>query len=350
MRTKIMLALLAGLAAAGGAAAQTIPADRLLAQDVEVRSGPGMNFYPTMKLKANQSVKVRRALTDQPGWLEIEPPPGSASWINTKFLTQDAKDPRQWFVKPDAPAPTMPATNVDGVGRPNVISPMRLSPGTIVVAYGNNNKVEADGETWLPIIPHVGDVRYIPASAVQPTTTAAKMTTPATWTLTPQNLYTPEAALALAQQREAANDRAGAIQAYQQVLGDPNASPNSKSFASNAIARLQQPAYGAVQGTTTSLSPANPAASAAVNLQTLKAPEWSAYGRLRETKLTTVDGLPLYSLEDANANILTYVSTSPTKSLQTYIGRWVSVYGPLMYRPDAAVRMPYVVASHVSAP
>jgi uncharacterized protein YgiM (DUF1202 family) len=345
MRNKIMLALWAGLASAGTLAAQTIPMDRVIAQDVEVRSGPGMNFYPTSKVKAGDHVRVQRALTDQPGWLEIEPPAGSYSWINTKFLTQDTKDPRQWFVKSDTPV--LPGSGVEGAGRPNRET-MRLPPGTIVVAVAN--KAELEGETWLPIKPHTGEARYIPATAVQPAATTVKTNSPATWTLTPQNMFTPDAALAAAQQREAQNDRAGAMQLYQQVLNDPNASPNSRSLASNAIARLQQPAYGSVQATTTSLSPANSAATTALNLQTYKAAEWSAYGRLRDRKMTTQDGQPLYSLEDSNDRVLTYVSTIAGKSLQSYVGRWISVYGPMMYRPDAAVTMPYVVASHISAP
>ena len=45
-----------------------------------------------------------------------------------------------------------------------------------------------------------------------------------------------------------------------------------------------------------------------------------------------------------------YVSTIPGKSLQSYVGRTVSVYGPTMYRPDAAVRLPFLVVSHVAVP
>jgi uncharacterized protein YgiM (DUF1202 family) len=348
MRTKIMLALAAGWASVGVAAAQTIPADRVVAQDVEARSGPGTNFYPTSKLKAGEHVKVRRVLTDQPGWLEIEPPAGSYNWINTKFLKQDAQDPRQWFVTSQEPAQTIPGSSIEGTGRPNVFAPVRLKPGTIVVAI--RAKVDPEGESWLPIVPHTDEARYIPATAVQPTTGAAKMNSPASWILTSQGTYTTDPVLAQAMDKEKANDRAGAVQLYQQIANNPNADPNSQVFARNALARLQQPAYGTVQGTTMSLSPANPTPSAALNLQTLKAPEWSVYGRLRATTLKTVDGQPLYSLEDARANVLTYVSTSPNKSLQNYIGRWIAVYGPQMYRPDAAVRMPYVVATHIAAP
>src|SRR5207245_1016528 len=124
---------------------------------------------------------------------------------------------------------------------------------------------------------------------------------------------------------------------------------NSKWLASNRLATLQS--NYAVQGTSTSLSPANPAAAAALaNLQTLKTPDWTAYGRLRDIKVAREDGQPIYSLEDAQGKVITYVTTNPGKSLGVYIGRWISVYGPTMYRPDAAARMPYVVVSHVAVP
>jgi hypothetical protein len=76
---------------------------------------------------------------------------------------------------------------------------------------------------------------------------------------------------------------------------------------------------------------------------------WSAYGRLRDVKLQADNGQPLYALEDAQGKTLTYVTTNPGKSLADYNGRTVSVFGPLMYRSDA-VRMQYVVASHVAVP
>ena len=305
-----------------------------------------MGVYPTSKLRAGTTVKVLRPMTDQ-GWLEIEPPAGSFSWVNTKFLTQDTKDPRIWRVKADSSAGILPGSSVEGAGRPNR-EIMQLAGGTIVIAV--NAKVDLDGQSWLPIMPHVGEPRYIPATAVKDLTAVAKVNTPASWILTPQNMYTTDPALAEAQKREAANDRAGALQAYQQVVNNPNSDANSLSLAQKAIARLSQPGYTAVQGTTTSLSPGNPRAKAAVKLETWKAPAWSDYGRLYQTKMTTIDGQPLYSLQDANGRVLTYVSIAAGKSLNDYIGRWISVYGPTMHRPDSQSEMAYILATHVASP
>jgi hypothetical protein len=44
------------------------------------------------------------------------------------------------------------------------------------------------------------------------------------------------------------------------------------------------------------------------------------------------------------------VTTKAGTSLRTYVGQTVSVYGPIVYRPDEPVRMHYIVASHVAVP
>jgi len=70
---------------------------------------------------------------------------------------------------------------------------------------------------------------------------------------------------------------------------------------------------------------------------------------LRDVKTLADNGQPLYALEDNQGKVLTYVTTSLGKSLVDYNGRTVSVYGPTMYRSDA-VRLQYVVATHVALP
>ena len=113
---------------------------------------------------------------------------------------------------------------------------------------------------------------------------------------------------------------------------------------------MQANVYNPVQATTTSLSPPNPAPTALASPQIMKAADWSAYGRLRDIKLTSPDGLPVYAMEDLQGKTFTYVSTASGKSLQDYIGRYVAVYGPTVYRDNGGVRMQYILASHVTRP
>lgn len=54
------------------------------ADDVYVRSGPGKNYYPTLKLGHGDEVEVYRH--DPGGWYAIRPPEGSFSWVSGKFL------------------------------------------------------------------------------------------------------------------------------------------------------------------------------------------------------------------------------------------------------------------------
>ena len=55
--------------------------------DVEedyVRSGNGRNYYPTSKLQRGDRVTVRRH--DPGGWVMIDPPPASFSWIKAEYV------------------------------------------------------------------------------------------------------------------------------------------------------------------------------------------------------------------------------------------------------------------------
>ncbi len=52
--------------------------------DVYVRSGPGKNYYPTMKLPRGATVEVYRH--DPGGWYAIRPPEGCFSWVSGKYV------------------------------------------------------------------------------------------------------------------------------------------------------------------------------------------------------------------------------------------------------------------------
>ncbi|WP_437204947.1 SH3 domain-containing protein [Planctomicrobium sp. SH664] len=56
----------------------------VVGEDVEVRCGPGAQFYVTGKLKMNDLVTVRRH--DHGGWYMIDPPAGSFSWIDATLV------------------------------------------------------------------------------------------------------------------------------------------------------------------------------------------------------------------------------------------------------------------------
>ena len=344
MRHHLFLSALVCCMAAGPAFAQSYPAKAVILQkDVEVRSGPSKNFFPTSKLNQNEEVLVLRESKEAPGWLEIKPPTGSFSWISGKYVKQ--VDARHGFVECD---PTRPVSILPGstlVNQAPNRESMKLTAGTVVVIV--DRPMTVDGESWLPIQPHPSEVRYLPAEAVKPAASVTPASnSPPNWTRGPDGFST-NSALAEADQALKANDINRARLLYQQVANTAT-DQNQRVLAMNRLASLPTGASPPVPATTTSLSPTNATPLASPNLQTLKAPAWSTYGRLRDTKLLSENSQAIYGLEDAQGKILTYITTIPGKSLQAYIGRTVAVFGPTMYRPD--VRMQYVVASHVAVP
>jgi uncharacterized protein YgiM (DUF1202 family) len=348
MRQQPLLAAMVGLLAAALPAfgqAPTYPADAvILLNEVEVRSGPSKTFFPTSKLNRNDKVYVLRESKEAPGWLEIRPPTGSFSWINAKNARQ--VDQRTAYVEgePSRPVSILPGSTLVNQ-EPNRVS-MTLTAGTIVVIV--DRPMNVGGETWLPIQPHPSEVRFIPAEAVKTTPVIATNNSPPNWNRTPDG-FAANSVLAQAQDAEKANDMNRARWLYQQVANN-SMNPSEKQFAVNRLASLQNPVQA--QATSNSgYSPSTPPPGPAMtNLQQLQPPGWSTYGRLRDTKMTREDGQPIYSLEDNAGRVVSYVTTNPGKSLQTYIGRTVAVYGPRMWRPDSAVRLEYIVATHVAQP
>jgi len=57
---------------------------------VNIRSGPGTNYYPCGKLNKTDRVKV---VGKQFSWSRIAPPTGSFSWISTQYVTVNPNNP-----------------------------------------------------------------------------------------------------------------------------------------------------------------------------------------------------------------------------------------------------------------
>jgi hypothetical protein len=132
-------------------------------------------MYATNVLKQGQTVQVLKELPD--GWLAIKPPPGSFSWINTRFLEHVSPQSPYWVVvtHDDAPLPVRVGSEVYD-SKPTVEG-SRVVRGTSVVAIpGGREQVDAEDGVWLPIEPPEMELRYVRAQAVvkaQPTTTTA---------------------------------------------------------------------------------------------------------------------------------------------------------------------------------
>ena len=216
--------------------AQTYPAKApVVLAEVEVRSGPTKNFYPTSKLYRNQEVIVLSESKEAPGWLEIVPPAGSFSWINSKYVKQI--DGRLGYVEADAgrPIPILPGSTL--VNQQPQRESMKLTAGTCVVIV--DRPLQIMSETWLPIQPHPSERRYLPIEAVRAVQPVAPTTstTPA-WNLAPGG-FTGSNFIADAEEAIKNNDLNRARYLLQQVANNTT-DQNQKQYALNRLATLPQ--------------------------------------------------------------------------------------------------------------
>jgi uncharacterized protein YgiM (DUF1202 family) len=63
---------------------------QIIGDNVQVRSGPGTNYYVSGKLNKNDIVRV---VSQKASWSCISPPPGCFSWIAKQYVKIDSNDP-----------------------------------------------------------------------------------------------------------------------------------------------------------------------------------------------------------------------------------------------------------------
>src|SRR5262245_35450668 len=171
MQRLICLAGLAILIQSLPALAQSGPGDQVISvPEVEVRSWPSMQAYATSKLHSGDRVRVIDTKTE--GWLGIKPPPRSFSWVNARHVNRDSNGSTATVIVPSADVligselvKEMPTKR----GQP-------LPQGTILTLLkdqrpdGSSDVMPVTGPDgiYYAIIPAIDELRYIPASSVQP--------------------------------------------------------------------------------------------------------------------------------------------------------------------------------------
>lgn len=140
-----------------------VPYDTTIAlPQVEVRSGPSSDpkMYPTGKLRQGDRVRVVRE--EAGGWLAIEPPTGSFSWINTRFLEISSQQNTAQVLGDDVPV----RVGSELTKEAPTVQQIKLQRGAQVIVLDQKKAYTEDGG-WLPIVPPPQEVRYIPAEAVR---------------------------------------------------------------------------------------------------------------------------------------------------------------------------------------
>jgi len=333
--------------------AQNGPADQVISvPEVEVRSGPSMQSYATSKLHSGDRVRVIDTRTE--GWLGIKPPPGSYSWINARHVNRENNN----FTA------TVLVTSADVLIGSQLVKEMpnqrgaTLQQGTILTLLkdqrsdGRLDVMPATGPdgVYYAIVPAIDELRWIPASAVQPpaAVTSASASPINAGTTAPG---TNDAALLVRAERSAAGGNiADALASYSQ-LAQQTSDPNVRAWASERYQALQ---YRPTASTNAQSNYSqngtgwnNPAVAAPTPSNVNVRPDYrhTGPGTLSRSYLT-VPGGKLCAMEpDDPRQSRTYVKAGPSINLEDYVNRHVDVYGTLTY--DGELRNHYLTASKV---
>jgi hypothetical protein len=351
----------------------------IMAPEAEVRCGPSADakYYATSKLRQGEKVQVLRE--EDGGWLAIKPPPGSFSWINTRFIELVDQDRGGRVLADDAPVRIGSAVvNTP----PTVEAKSRLKRGFVAIVL-DAKKVAGDDGTWLPIVPGPDEVRYIAADSVksQPQVQRVQASPAAQMPAGPPSpapAGSDEALWEQAHQAEVAGKPADAADLFyqlanrtqnhelqvrcynrihflregmkatapqnyqsghpteahypQQNVADPRVVPTpyvsgQPQFAppGQVTSQYSGQAPGQLMSSNPAIAPGGVAPGNAVNS--------SGPGVLRRAPFF-IDQKVTYVLESSNGVARMYVSPQPGLNLEYYIGRNVDLVGVVQYRGD----------------
>ncbi|MGD0655706.1 MAG: hypothetical protein ABSA16_15310 [Thermoguttaceae bacterium] len=153
-RLPVVLFCLIVSAASSAMGEQAFPYKAYVAADnVEVRCGPGEDFYPTDKLQKGEMVEVYRR--DAGGWCAIRPPEGSFSWISGRVLK--LQDDNLAVVREDDVASRV------GSRLSNVrdIIQVRMRKGEAVEILDSKEDAGGKSQVWYKIAPPSGEFRWV---------------------------------------------------------------------------------------------------------------------------------------------------------------------------------------------
>jgi SH3-like domain-containing protein len=136
------------------------------ADEVNVRSGPGDNYYPVMKLNRGDRVEVYRH--DPGGWYAIRPPQGSYSWVLAEFVK--AGDDNLGVVIGDRVVARVGSSFSDV----RDVIQVRLERGeTVEIIEAKRFNVGPGAQTWYKIAPPAGEFRWVSGKYVEQRLAAA---------------------------------------------------------------------------------------------------------------------------------------------------------------------------------
>ena len=132
--------------------------------NVNIRSGPGTNYYHCGKLNTGDKVKV---VASKYSWSHIVPPEGSFSWISKQYVSIDQNNPRIGVVTGNA---------VRVYAGSDLLKPMHST--TVQLELNNGDKVELMGEEmdgYYKIAPPTGAYLWVLTQYTKPVGNVGKV-------------------------------------------------------------------------------------------------------------------------------------------------------------------------------
>jgi hypothetical protein len=352
-RALVLGGILGVLAWAPGARAQQPPASStptqqvIMVNEVEVRAGASLKYYATAKLRRGDPVVVVGPAASDPTWLAIKPPAGSYSWVELSNVERQGS--RFATIEKDGASVLVGSSVVE---RKPDMEGAKLKRGTILVILPGGQVLKDGNTSYLPVEPALQEVRYIPAEAVRGSTaTAVAADSP------PRQAALPAAtgAKALIQQADelySKRDYANAGRLYEQAGQLSTADYSDKAYCYKQLAQLAQagqhwPGAQGAAAQTTALSPGTGRPPAAPLASLSPGWQWSQWGSLRKTTIQK-DGRAVYVLEDGRHQPLLYAIAYPGMTLDTHVGKMMTMYGNVEYWGDQALRQNVMTVSQVA--
>lgn len=346
----LILTLLAGLAA--GQSGPTL--GTIVMEEVIVRGSPRTDGPDCGTLRRGSTVVVHREIEGS-GWLAIQPPPGSISWINHLFVELEEPEgttfPQNAIVTADGPVKL--AAGRPGVREPLEVRHATVPKGTILLVIGEKVQTASDDirTKWYPIVPPADDFRYLPKEAVQldgpagagfvvkspnssPTVPSASRSSPTMMTGKPAG-WPSHTLWVQAEAAEQAGELDKAERLYFDLARQMNAPGGDADLANLCYTRIHAIRERRRQGENTRRT--EPAwrgeATRRVDSPSAETPrgQWSGIGYLRKVTAFTINGQTVYALEDSRYRVQLYAIAAAGVELDRYIRKQVDLYGLVQY-------------------
>lgn len=368
--------------------------------EVLLRAGPSDKFPETGTLTRGTRLVVDH---EEAGWLAVEAPPGSVSWVPNAFVDFDPTRPIPQNVATQAEVTLAPGRV--GLGEPlQEVRKAKVPEGTILTVIGQ--MVTFANKKWYPVVPPPGDFRYVPKTAVQfdkamNTSFVVRDNSPsgapAGATNAPAGLppgARPDAApkpvvnhplWAQAEEAERAGRYDEAEKLFFQLaraMNEPGGDHDVANLCYTRIHTLREKKRGGERSPASPVAPADrlassptgasssgrddrptllppvrdprmgsarptvsSPASAPSTVSTDNRPRWTGAGTLAKSALA-LDGRRTYALESAPGVVQLYAVGAQGIDLDRYANRKVDLYGSTYTRKDLS--KPYIVVTDIA--